>query len=55
MRDLGIYIETSKELFDRLEEVNKVIIVAIDALGRLIYLDVTTIRKQELKKDTYSK
>jgi hypothetical protein len=44
MRDLGIYIETPKKLFDRLEQVNKVIIMAIDALGRLIYLDVTTTR-----------
>jgi hypothetical protein len=44
MRDLGIYIETLKKLFDRLEQVNNVIIMAIDALGRLIYLDVTTTR-----------
>ena len=38
-----IYIKTTKEMFDSLEEVKEGIIVGCDALGRLFRLNVTRI------------
>jgi hypothetical protein len=43
MRDLHIYIETTKEMFGGFEQVDDCFIAVYDVLGRLVRLDVTRI------------
>jgi len=49
-RDLGIYIETLNEIFNRPEQVGDGIVARDHAVGYLVYSDVTSIRTRSYRK-----
>jgi hypothetical protein len=55
MGDLGIYIETPKEVIDRFEQIHQCVVSGTGALGRLIRIDVMKMPGWELQRDAYGK
>jgi hypothetical protein len=54
-RNTGINVEAPQKGFNHLEQIDNYIVAVSDALDRLIDLDVTKMRGQELKNGTYKK